>query len=740
MKINITQHTSRLLSHLTAGALALGLTTTAFAQGTTAFTYEGRLNDGPNPATGWYDLKFTLYETASIGGIIEGIGPVVISDAGVTNGAFTVALDFGPTAFPGAARWLGIAVRTNGARYFVTLTPRQWLTPTPYALYTAGAGTAANAILANSVSAGAVTGPGIAGGQVVKSVNTLKDDVTLAAGANVTLTPSGQTLTLASPADWHLGGNSGTVPGTSFVGTTDSQPLEFRVANQRALRLEYNGGWPNVIGGSGANTAGTLVYGGTISGGDNNILMSSTKALNGATIAGGKENTIEPYGYFTTIGGGYINRIQYDADQATIAGGGQNLIATNADWSAIGGGQMNVIGKDAASAAIGGGEYNAIGTNATRSVIGGGARNSVGLNSWGQPHPSSDEGVGSTIGGGISNTVSGWSGWGEIPSPPANFATIAGGLFNMISDSKGSSIGGGQQNGARGDWSTVAGGRGNYAVGVGSVVAGGEENRASGAGSVVAGGGYDGSSVMGNTASGGGSAIGGGTQNVADGSRSTIGGGHNNAATNWCATVPGGAWNIAGGAGSFAAGAAAKVRHDGTFMWNDNSAGDFISTGNNQFLIHANGGVGINTPTPTATLSVNGTANKPGGGAWTTYSDERLKKSVQPLSGVLEKLLALRGVSFEYKEPERIHELPGERIGMIAQEVESVFPDWVESGPDGFKRLTFRGFEALTVEALRELREEKDRQLKAREVEVQKLQARLERLEQLISARNGGGQ
>ena len=103
-------------------------------------------------------------------------------------------------------------------------------------------------------------------------------------------------------------------------------------------------------------------------------------------------------------------------------------------------------------------------------------------------------------------------------------------------------------------------------------------------------------------------------------------------------------------------------------------------------------------------------------------------------------MLALRGVSFEYKEPERIHELPGERIGMIAQEVESVFPDWVESGPDGFKRLTFRGFEALTVEALRELREEKDRQLKAREVEVQKLQARLERLEQLISARNGGGQ
>jgi hypothetical protein len=765
MKTNITQHTSRFLCHLTAGALALGLTTTALAQGTTAFTYEGRLNDGPNPATGWYDLKFTLFDAASIGGIVPGTVPVVISAAGVTNGAFTVALDFGPTAFTGAARWLEIAVRTNGAasRHFDILSPRQWLTPTPYAIYTAGAGTAANATVANSVSAGAVTGSGIAVGQVVKSVNSLKDDVTLAAGANVTLTPSGQTLTLATPADWHLGGNSGTVPGASFVGTTDAQPLEFRVANQRALRLENNGSLPNVIGGSGANTAGTRVYGGTISGGDNNTLMSSTMALNGPTIAGGKENTIEPFAYSTTIGGGYGNRIQYDADQAVIAGGRYNLVGTNADNSAIGGGDRNAIAdnahhstvtggsyntnhaaqssvgggllnriyRDAVSAVIGGGEYNVIGSNATRSVIGGGAQNSVGLYliGWGEGTPDSDAGVGSTIGGGISNTVRGWSGSGEITSPPANFATIAGGLFNTIYDSKGSSIGGGLQNEARSDWSTVAGGRDNRAWGAGSVVAGGEENRAFGAGSVVAGGGYDGSSVMGNTASGGGSAIGGGTQNVADGSRSTIGGGHNNAATNWCATVPGGAWNIAGGAGSFAAGAAAKVRHDGTFMWNDNSAGDFISTGNNQFLIHANGGVGINKNNPATALDVNGTVT---GTGFSQSSDRNLKEKFAPVNPVevLDKVAALPISRWNFKG-----DAATPHVGPMAQDFHAAFG--LGTDDKHIATVDADGVALAAIQGLNLKLEEQRVENAALEKQVAELTALVKTLAEKV---NGGGQ
>lgn len=45
--------------------------------------------------------------------------------------------------------------------------------------------------------------------------------------------------------------------------------------------------------------------------------------------------------------------------------------------------------------------------------------------------------------------------------------------------------------------------------------------------------------------------------------------------------------------------------------------------------------------------------------------------------------------------------------------METVYPDWVSEGPDGYRRLTIRGFEALTVEALRDLRREKDAELGA---------------------------
>ena len=106
------------------------------------------------------------------------------------------------------------------------------------------------------------------------------------------------------------------------------------------------------------------------------------------------------------------------------------------------------------------------------------------------------------------------------------------------------------------------------------------------------------------------------------------------------------------------------------------------------------------------TLSIHGNAFKPGGGSWAVLSDRRAKTSIRPLSGALNQVLRLRGVSYEYTNPSAFHELSGRQIGMVAQDVEAVFPSWVDTGEDGYKRLTFRGFEALTVEALRELDEQ----------------------------------
>ncbi|MFC1888762.1 tail fiber domain-containing protein [Thermodesulfobacteriota bacterium] len=115
------------------------------------------------------------------------------------------------------------------------------------------------------------------------------------------------------------------------------------------------------------------------------------------------------------------------------------------------------------------------------------------------------------------------------------------------------------------------------------------------------------------------------------------------------------------------------------------------------------GSVGIGTVTPGWTLEVNGSAAKPGGGSWTSSSDIRLKKNVETLEGALDDMLALRGVTFEWQEPEEHGNMTDIQMGMVAQEVEEVFPSWVGEDRDGYKDLTFRGFEALTTEAVREL-------------------------------------
>jgi hypothetical protein len=128
-------------------------------------------------------------------------------------------------------------------------------------------------------------------------------------------------------------------------------------------------------------------------------------------------------------------------------------------------------------------------------------------------------------------------------------------------------------------------------------------------------------------------------------------------------------------------------------------------------------------------LVVDNEAFKPGGGSWTVFSDRRLKTNVKPLSGSLDKLLKLRGVSFQWKEPEKYGKLTGTQVGLVADEVEEVFPDWVGVDSTGYKTLTIRGFEALAIEALREMQHTNE-ELKTTNRELEK---RLKVLEQKLA-------
>jgi hypothetical protein len=281
----------------------------AFAQGT-GFTYQGRLEVGTNAATGTYDLQFSLY-TASTGGSSV-FGPVTDTAVGVTNGLFTVFVDFGPGVFTGTTYWLGIGVRTNGTSSFSPLTPRQQVTPTPYAIY---AETANAAGLSGSIPAGDLSG-------------TYSSAVTLNNAGNSFTGNGGGLLNvnaallggLAASNFWQTTGNAGTSAGVNFIGTSDNEPLILRAYGETGLQLQYASASSgldfsqsgiNLIGGYWDNTISSGVVGGTIAGGGGSSRLGVTffsfpnvVTSSFGTIGGGDDNTA---GNYATVPGGVDN-------------------------------------------------------------------------------------------------------------------------------------------------------------------------------------------------------------------------------------------------------------------------------------------------------------------------------------------------------------------------------------------------------------------------------------------------
>ena len=137
---------------LSAIVLASFLSHTVLAQ-TTAFTYQGKLTSNNTPASGNYDMQFKLFDAAS-GGTQQG-ATITNAMVQVSNGIFTINLDFTASVFTGAPRFLEIAVRPAGdPNPYTVLSPRQPLTASPYAIRTSSA-TAADSL--SAACAGCVT-------------------------------------------------------------------------------------------------------------------------------------------------------------------------------------------------------------------------------------------------------------------------------------------------------------------------------------------------------------------------------------------------------------------------------------------------------------------------------------------------------------------------------------------------------------------------------------------------------
>jgi hypothetical protein len=118
------------------------------------FTYQGRLTDAGSPANGTYDLQFVLWDADTAGASVGAVQTK--QDVAVANGLFSVELDFGNAAFVGDSRWVEIGVRPGpSAGAFTILSPRQPVSPTPYALFAKAAGGLAVPFTATGTLAGA---------------------------------------------------------------------------------------------------------------------------------------------------------------------------------------------------------------------------------------------------------------------------------------------------------------------------------------------------------------------------------------------------------------------------------------------------------------------------------------------------------------------------------------------------------------------------------------------------------
>jgi hypothetical protein len=408
-----------------------------FAQGA-AFTYQGRLTVDGTAAAGSYDFQFTVYDAQEAGNAQS--LTVFRTGVAVSNGLFTVTLDFGAEAFTGGARWLDIGVRPGGSMgAFQTLLPRQPIRATPYAMTASNlTGTLPADRLTGTLPSGLLSGSYSNGVTFDNAGNSFTGDGSgltelNASQLNAGTVPDarlGATVARTNQV-WLLGGNSGTTPLTHFLGTSDNQPLELKVNGKRILRLEPNPGGGdagNIIGGHISNrielpTGGSAILGGGFAGGPNVIRPSSS----GSFIGGGSANEAGPNANDVAIGGGFGNAAR--GLYGVIAGGAYNTIQTNALRAAIGGGYSNMVRIGASSSTIAGGFGNEI-----------------------------QSGNG-TVGGGQNNVVASSAG------------TVSGGTANRAGGA-GAAVGGGQNNLANGTFSAIPGGTGNEASGDFSFAAG----------------------------------------------------------------------------------------------------------------------------------------------------------------------------------------------------------------------------------------------------------------------------
>jgi endosialidase-like protein len=269
--------------------LAVGIAEAQTAQ----FTYQGKLSDNGTAASGPYDFQFKLFDMAVPGAGTQIGSTLTLTSVAVSAGVFTVSLDFGTSAFPGADRYLEIAVRPSGTSSYTTLSPRQPVTSNPYALRSI-ASSAADGLSASC--AGCVT---------TSQIQTVQ-------GSQVTGSIAGAQISGPIPTDSVPGGSSN------------------YIQNSTSLQSASN-----------FNISGSGTVGGTVSATQYNI--GAARALSNA----GFQNFFAGIGTGPSNTGGQNAFFGFNAGLSNTSGGGNSFFGPGAGQTNTTGGTNSFFGRGA---------------------------------------------------------------------------------------------------------------------------------------------------------------------------------------------------------------------------------------------------------------------------------------------------------------------------------------------------------------------------------------------------------
>ena len=637
----------------------------------TAFTHQGRLTDNGAAASGAYDLQFALFDALS-GGAQQG-ATITRDDVPVTNGVFTVALDFGAAPFTGVARFLQISVRTGASTgAFTLLNPRQPLSATPYAVRSQAAASADNATQLG----------GVAASQYVQTADTRLTDARNPTAGSTNYVQN--TTTPQAASSFNISGN-GTAGGT-LSGNVVNAAAQF---NLNGARMLSNPGELNLFAGGGAGAANT-------SGGGNAFVGASAGQANttglrnaffgtvaGAANTAGSDNTFAGAlaGQANTTGG---NNAFFGASagQANTSGGFNSFFGARAGQNVTTGSGNVFIGNDTGLGVTTGSSNTALGSGAN--VAGNFMNGNLTF--------------ATAIGAGASVTASNTIMLGRLngsdrvifPGPITASSISASGVI---------STGGGLTSAglisANGGITATGGISANGILSTGPLTSTGPitGNGITSTGPIFANGGLTSEGVI--------SAIGGITsQSVIFASGGIVlnqsqillrGGGDGNHLIAYDPAIDG-----------------IQFRAFDRFRW-----------------VRGNGN--------TVQMTLQGNGNLELRGALLSGSDARYKTNVQTLPQALDQVLRLRGVSYQWK-PE-FNRDDRTQIGFIAQEVEAVLPELVSTDDKGFKSVAYANAVPVLVEALKEQQRRFAAENATLKAQLAALAERLTQLEQQAAPR-----